>query len=245
MEWVEIFFIGLIAEGLGVAIGITLFYLFKSTNQKIIGMLFGATSGLMIAMICFDVLPAALATKEELGVFVGVLAGVGIGLCLEEFTTLLQQKLLNNVSKKLNSALLLTLGIALHNLPEGFALGSLFHTHRASVFPFAIILTMHSIPEAIAIAVSLKKANIKYLKALPLCIFLGGVMGIGAVCGYTLSNVSQAFLALILGFAAGIILYIVCQDLLPESRRVWNGRLTTIATVLGLLVGMFLIMGHV
>ena len=241
MDFLMIFLIGLVAEGMGVAIGISFFYFFNTTNKRVIGMLFGATSGLMIAMICFDVLPAGLETNEDLGVIVGVLEGVGIGLCLEELVALFQKKMLHNRYANIHSALLLTMGIAVHNLPEGFALGSLAQTHKESIFPFALILGLHSIPEAVAIAVTLKKANIKIGKALSLSVFLGTVMGMGALFGFVLSQVSTAFLALVLGFAAGIILYIVCQDLLPESRRVWNGRLTTLATVVGLLIGMFLI----
>ena len=70
---------------------------------------------------------------------------------------------------------------------------------------------------------------------------LGMCMGIGAVGGYVLSSISENLISIGLGIAAGIILYIICEELLPESKKIWNGRMTTVATILGMMLGMVLI----
>ncbi len=73
---------------------------------------------------------------------------------------------------------------------------------------------------------------------IPVC--LGLVMGVGSALGYLLSQINTSFVAMSLGMASGIILYIVCEELLPESKKIWNGRLTSIATVLGVVAGILM-----
>ena len=68
---------------------------------------------------------------------------------------------------------------------------------------------------------------------------LASIMGISALGGALLGRLGPRIMGLGLGIGAGIILYIVCEELLPESRKLWNGRMTTLAVLLGLLGGMF------
>ena len=77
--------LALVAEGGGVLTGILLLYLFHIKSKRLIGMLFGTTSGIMIAMICFDVLPHALESGENILMMIGVLMGILIGIFLEDF----------------------------------------------------------------------------------------------------------------------------------------------------------------
>lgn len=233
--------IALIAEGLGVSIGILLMYLFQIKNQRTIGMLFGATSGIMIAMICFDILPEALKMGSNSLVIVGAGIGMCLGLLLGDFTEMMSKKLNVFKNRKMSIAFILLLGIAIHNIPEGFALGTIAVSSRETLLKFAFVICIHSIPEAIAITIPLKAggASKKILFFMPFA--LGGIMGIGAVIGYMMSQILSSFITVALGLAAGIILYIVCEELLPESRKVWNGRMTTIATIIGILIGMLLV----
>lgn len=233
--------LALIAEGSGVAIGIILLYLFDIKSKRIIGMLFGATSGIMIAMICFDVLPEALHTNENTLVIIGVVIGILVGLLLQDITLYFEAKAKHLHSKMLGTAFVLFIGIALHNIPEGFALGSLAHTSNETIIKFAWVISLHSIPEAIAVAIPFKEAHIKKSTLCLIPFLLGSIMGIGAILGATLSQISGYFVVVALGSAAGIILYIVCEELLPESRKVWNGRMTTVATIIGIIIGMLLV----
>lgn len=241
MEAIKVGALALLAEGLGVAIGILLLYLFNIKNKRIIGMLFGATSGIMIAMICFDILPEALHTNQNTLVILGAGIGICLGLLLEDFTEVIQLKLKSFNSKMMGTAFILLLGIGIHNIPEGFALGTVAVTSADTLLKFAFVICLHSIPEAIALAIPLKAANTNKKLLFSVPIILGSIMGVGAILGYLLSQIASGFITTALGIAAGIILYIVCQELLPESRRIWNGRMTTVATILGILLGMFLV----
>ncbi|OON96040.1 MAG: zinc permease [Epulopiscium sp. Nele67-Bin005] len=234
------FSIAFLAEGLGVAIGIILLYIFKIQDKRIMGMLFGATSGIMIALICFDVLPNALSLNQNLFVFFGVTLGIGIGLSLNKVTYLIEKGLHINGNKNMQTGMALLMGIAIHNIPEGFAIGALANGSIETITNFAIIVCLHSIPEAIAIAIPLKEAGVRKRFLLQIPIVLGAVMGVGAIGGYVLSQITTSFIAISLGLTAGIILYIVCDELVPEARHIWNGRMTSVATVFGILAGMMM-----
>lgn len=233
--------LALVAEGGGVLTGILLLYLFHIKSKRLIGMLFGTTSGIMIAMICFDVLPHALESGENILMMIGVIIGILIGIFLEDFTELLGDKFGVGHNKKMHTGLILLLGIAIHNIPEGVALGTLAATSPETILKFAFVIGIHSIPEAIAVAIPLKIAKTPYKTIAMIPPVLGGIMGVGAFCGFIMSQMASFFITVMLGLAAGIILYIVCQELLPESRKIWNGRLTTIATVVGIILGMLLV----
>lgn len=241
MEALKVGLIALVAEGVGVAIGILLLYIFNIKNKRMIGMLFGATSGIMIAIICFDILPEALQANANLLVVLGAGIGICLGLLLGDFTELMRQKISIFNSKMAGTAFILLLGIAIHNIPEGFALGTLAISAPEALSKFALVICLHSIPEAIAIAIPLKASGTKKKLIFMIPLLLGSIMGIGAIIGFLLSQIAESFIAVALGIAAGIILYIVCEELLPESRKVWNGRMTTVATIIGILIGMFLV----
>ncbi|MGL4798965.1 MAG: ZIP family metal transporter [Cellulosilyticaceae bacterium] len=232
-----------VAEGLGVLIGIVLLYLFHIEDKRLIGMLFGCTSGIMIAMICFDILPEAMHMGNQKLVLLGVGAGVLGGVLLEDISQDIVSRMAIKKRDKLGTGIILLIGIAMHNIPEGFALGTLALTSPDTVLQFAVIICLHSIPEAIAIAIPLKLAKVKKRNLFFIPVMLGAVMGVGAVLGYLMSQIATGLIAFALGSAAGVILYIVCDELLPESRKVWNGRMTSIATVIGIVMGMLLVYG--
>ncbi len=241
MDAVQAFWMALLAEGIGVAIGVLLLYVFNIQSKRLIGMLFGCTSGIMIAMICFDILPEALQMANPMILLLGVGAGVLVGLLMEDWSHELVGKLPIKQTGSMGTAVVLLVGIALHNIPEGFALGTLAMTAPESVMQFAVVICLHSIPEAIAIAIPMKFSQVKKRWLVCIPFLLGSVMGIGAFCGYLLSKIAVGLIAFALGSAAGIILYIVCDELIPESRKIWNGRMTSIATVLGVILGMLLV----
>lgn len=242
MDVMRVGIIGFLAESIGLSMGMMALYAFQIKNGKSMGMLYGGTSGLMLAMICFDVLPDALEKGRMDLVFCGIIIGALLGILLDEAVEALEHKSSKMQLKHIErTGLILILGIAIHNIPEGFALGTIAHTSMDSISRLAIIMAMHSIPEGIALAIPFKKANTSLIILLGMAIYLGAMMGIGAVLGYTLSGFSEHLISTGLGVAGGIILYIVCGELIPESRKIWNGRLTTIATIAGLMGGILLL----
>lgn len=235
--------IGVIAEGIGVTTGVMLYALLNIRNKKMQGMMMGLAAGLMTAIICFDILPGAFAQGGVLITLIGVVIGLSIGLSLENITSTFTNKLYTNKSKSVKTGVVLTLAIALHNVPEGIALGTLFAISPQTGIKVALIVMLHSIPEGMAIAIPLKKGGVEGKTLGVICATLAFLMGIGAMLGFIASSLSPIILTLAMGFAAGVILYVVCEELIPESKEVWNGRLTTVAVVLGIIIGILMTVG--
>lgn len=241
MDFMNAGLMGFISEGFGLLTGILCLYGLKIKDGKVMGMLYGGTSGLMLAMICFDVLPEALNKGRMDLVFCGMMIGMLMGIWLDDFVEHLEKKNSKMNSKVDRTGIILALGIAIHNLPEGFALGTLAHTDMESIRRFTLILALHSIPEGIALAIPFKKARTPLMVLVMMAMSLGTMMGIGALLGYLLSGLNAKLISIGLGIAGGIILYIVCGELIPESRKIWNGRWTTISTIMGIMVGILLL----
>lgn len=241
MELIKVGLLGLLAEGGGLSLGILLLYLFHIKKERLIGMLFGGTSGLMLAMICFDILPEGLERGRIDLVFIGIMIGVLLGTLLDDVVPQIQSRLGQKESFLSKMGLILSIGIALHNLPEGFALGTISTVDGESIIHFTLILALHSVPEGIALSIPFKQGGTPLFKMLLMAIALGVCMGIGAIGGFILSGINDRLVSTGLGVAAGIILYIICEELLPESKKIWNGRMTTIATILGMMLGLLLL----
>lgn len=226
--------VGFIAEGVGVTTGVLLLVLLKFQSKRLQGMMMGLAAGLMTAIICFDVLPEAFKQGGVLVTLIGLVIGLSVGLSLDNIAA---------QSKKVKTGMVLTMAVALHNIPEGIALGTLLAISPKIGIKVALIVSLHSIPEGMAIAIPLVKGGIKEKTLGAICVILSTLMGIGAMIGFVISSLSPILLTLAMGFAAGIILYVVYEELMPESKEIWNGRLTTVAVVLGIMIGIIMTIG--
>lgn len=235
--------IGVIAEGVGVTTGVVLYTFLNIRNKRLQGMMMGLAAGLMMAIICFDILPSAFAQGGVLIALIGVIIGLGMGLSLENITSVFTNRLYTKRPSSVKTGIVLTMAIALHNIPEGIALGTLFAISPQTGIKVALIVMLHSIPEGIAIAIPLQQGGVQGKTLGVICATLASFMGIGAMVGFVASSLSPIVVTLAMGFAAGVILYIVCEELIPESKEVWNGRLTTVAVVLGIIFGILMTVG--
>ena len=131
-------------------------------------------------------------------------------------------------------------GIALHNLPEGLAIGSGFTAYEAYGLGLSIVIALHDIPEGIAMAIPLNIAGVGKFKVFLYTLLAAVPTGIGALIGYLLGEISQIFISICLGFAGGAMLYITCGELMPESRDLYRGRISTLGIILGIIAGIFI-----
>ena len=235
--------VGFIAEGLGVTTGIFLFILLKFKSRRLQGMMMGLAAGLMTAIICFDILPEAFQQGGIIITLMGVIFGLGVGLSLDNITAAFHYQLPSGNSHYVKTGIVLTMAVALHNIPEGIALGTLLAISPRTGMKVALIVLLHSIPEGMAIAIPLKRGGIKQKTLGAICVLLSTLMAIGVMIGFIVSSLSPILVALAMGFAAGVILYVVCEELMPESREIWNGRLTTVAVIFGIIMGMMMTIG--
>ena len=231
-------FFGTFGTTLGGIIGI----FFKSTSNKFLSFILAFASGLMMAIICFDLIPEALKISNILNVILGIIAGI----CIMVFCDLIVAKKFtyskkNETAKErlLKTGIIVSIGLAIHNFPEGLAIGSGFEASITLGIGLAIAICLHDIPEGISMAVPMKSGGMKKHKVLLLVILSGITTGMGAFFGAIVGSISEQVIAMCLSFAAGAMLYIVSGELVPESNRLHMGRLTALGNMFGFIVGIF------
>jgi ZIP family zinc transporter len=140
----------------------------------------------------------------------------------------------------IQTGILTAIAIALHNLPEGFAVGSGFEASARLGLTLTMVILIHDIPEGMAMAIPMRVGGMKRLNTFLLTVLSGTPMGIGALVGAALGGVSRNSIAVSLGFAGGAMLYIVYGELVPQSKRIYSGRLSSLGNVFGIICGLFI-----
>lgn len=231
-------FFGTFGTTLGGIIGIT----FKSTSKKFLSFILALASGLMMAIVCFDLIPEALGITKISNTILGILAGIVIMIfCNIIVERKLRGKTLskNNVNTMLKTGIIVSLGLAIHNFPEGLAIGSGMEASFKLGINLAVAICLHDIPEGISMAVPMKAGGASKTKIMIYIVLSGITTGIGAFFGAIVGKVSQDIIGICLSFAAGAMLYIVSGELTPEANNLYRGKMTAIGNILGILLGIF------
>ncbi|MBB1077649.1 ZIP family metal transporter [Rhodoferax sp. 4810] len=222
----------------------------RSIGQKLEDSMLGFAAGMMLAASAFSLLLPGLEAGAEilasrpLGALV-VVAGMALGvllmLGLDAFTPHEHDKTgpCGPGYERCDRVWLFVFAIALHNLPEGMAIGVSFSQGDMSVgLPLAIAIALQDIPEGLAVALALRAAGF----APGLSVLVAGASGLmeplGALLGVGLSSGMALAYPLGLGLAAGSMLFVVSHEVIPQTHR--NGHQTP-ATI-GLMIGFALMM---
>jgi ZIP family zinc transporter len=207
-------FFGTFGTTLGGIIGIFI----KKNSNKFLSFILAFASGLMMSIICFDLIPEALGISGILSVMFGVM----IGIVLMIFCDIMVAKKfsLKSVQQKkknygdlnlLKTGIIVSIGLAIHNLPEGLAIGSGFEVSLKLGLSLAIAICLHDIPEGISMAVPMKNGGMKASKVIFYVILSGVTTGVGAFFGAIVGSISKNIIAICLSIAAGAMLYIVSR----------------------------------
>lgn len=246
--------IGLLVGLVGTGIGGLLVCWVKKPGERLPGLLMGLSGGIMVSMVLFDMIPEA---AEQCGIWSMILwmALGGLAVFLAhlaiphshdvhqgDVAKLAQAK--NDPKRMVQMGLLMMGGIALHNLPEGLVIGSGFAGGAKTAefgMGFSILLLLHNIPEGLALAVPLKLGNVRSTMIFLLALLTGLPIGLGALAGYLIGDISEAFIGCCIAFGAGAMLYITVKELLPEafSRKHRAGTLMMLGA--GILIGWLMV----
>ena len=228
-------FFGTFGTTLGGIIGCT----FNKVSNKFLSFILSFASGLMMSVICFDLIPEAIQLSNILISVIGILFGIFTMILCD---LLVQNKFNRNIKLKYNSLLktgiIISIGLAIHNFPEGLAIGSGFDVSAKLGIGLAVAICLHDIPEGISMAVPMKNGGMAIWKVLLYVIMSGITTGIGACFGAIIGNISQTIIAISLGFAAGAMLYIVSGELIPESNKLYKGRISAVGNMIGFIIGI-------
>lgn len=225
---------GIAGTGIG---GLAAFFVNRITN-RILGFILEFSAGLMTSVVCFELIPKAFELGGVPYSLAGILSGIVIIVGIENYIK--NSRVLKTGKNKglLQTGILMAIAIALHNFPEGFAVGSGFEASLSLGFTITAVIIIHDIPEGIAMAVPMRAGGFSRVKAFIYTVLSGVPMGLGALFGSLLSGISKGFIAACLGFAGGAMLYIIYGELVPESKRLYLGRLSSLGNVAGILCGI-------
>lgn len=233
--------IGLFFGTFGTTVGGILGVKLKNPSNRLLSFVLALASGLMTSIICFDLIPEALEISEFTNVLIGICLGI-ICMILCDIKVQRAFNRSNNLNKKSNSLLktgiIISVGLAIHNFPEGLAIGSGFGASIALGYSLAIAIALHDIPEGISMALPMKHGGIKTSKVILYVILSGITTGIGAFFGAIVGNISTKVISMCLAFAAGAMLYIVAGELIPEYNKLYHGRISAIGNMLGIVLGI-------
>ena len=247
------------------ALGATLVFFFKSSNRKALDMCLGFTGGVMIAASFWSLLSPAIATVEkqqELGITnLPIWFAPAVGFFLGAlFLYFLDKKvphlhLFESVENAegpktdLKKTELLVLAIALHNIPEGLAVGVAFGAlasgmdigmEMGGAIALAIGMGLQNAPEGFAVSMPLRRQGLSKFKSWQWGQLSAIVEPIFAVIGAAIVISVYPILPYALSFAAGAMIFIVIEEVIPESQRGGNADLASIGLILGFIVMMIL-----
>ncbi len=229
--------LGLFFGTFGTTIGGIIGVVIKRNSNKFLSFILSLASGLMMSIICFDLIPEALEISDILHILIGIILGIIVMIICDLFV----QNKFSNKSKGstlLQTGIIVSIGLAIHNFPEGLAIGSGFESSLKLGLSLALAIAIHDIPEGISMAVPMKNGGMKVSKVIYLVVLSGITTGIGAFFGAIIGSISEQIIAICLSFAAGAMLYIVSGELVPESNKLYKGRMTAVGNMLGFLLGI-------
>ena len=240
------------------AAGASMVFFFKTINKKILNSMLGFAAGVMIAASFWSLLKPAIDMSEETGsnpwipAVSGFLAGGAFLLLIDKILPHLHLGLPKEKAEGIKTtwhrSVLLVLAITLHNFPEGLAVGVAFgalaHTPDLGILTGAITLAvgigLQNFPEGAAVSIPLRREGFSRLKAFNYGQLSGVVEPIAGVLGAYLVLTINPLLPYALSFAAGAMIFVVVEELIPESQTGNETDLSTIGAMLGFATMMLL-----
>ena len=165
----------------------------------------------MTAIICFELIPEGLELTGLFTTISSIIAGIIIMIMCDNTIKRKFELKREGSNSLLKTGIIIGIGLAIHNFPEGLAIGSGFGTSITLGYSLAIAILLHDIPEGISMSIPMKTGGMRRSKALMYTILSGITTGIGAFFGSLVGSVSGRMIGICLAFAAGAMLYIVSR----------------------------------
>lgn len=235
-------------------LGASIVFFFKKVKKGVMDALLGFSAGVMIAASFWSLLSPAIEMAEGfkmnawLITFCGFFCG-GLLLFLgDKFYNFISEKKKFSGNVKIKRCLMLIFSITLHNIPEGLVVGVAFGSLAygiegatlAAAITLAIGIGLQNFPEGSAVSLPLRREGLSRRKAFFFGQLSGVVEPIAAVIGALLVLKIQTLLPFLLSFAAGAMIYVVVEELIPESQSNSKKDLMALFTLVGFSIMMIL-----
>jgi len=220
-------------------------------------------AGVMVSIVCFGLVPEAFELGGILVSILGLILGIVVIMILNRLVDKIteirrndpkaqlhlkvhrtheelyhESQLIKDPTRMLRSGMLILIAIALHNVPEGTAIGAGgIHDFQLGVL-LTLIIAIHNIPEGMAIAAPLLAGGINKWKVVFFVSLAGATTLLGGFIGILAGGISDLAVALSLSAAGGAMLYIVFGEIMPQSVIMTRNRTASIVTLFGIIVGL-------
>ncbi|MDD4840252.1 MAG: ZIP family metal transporter [Clostridia bacterium] len=158
--------------------------------------------------------------------------------CENGFISNSQNKTKNSLFK---AGLVMLLAIALHNFPEGMAIGSSGVASTTTGIIVALVIAVHNIPEGMCIAAPLASGGVGKVKTVLLTALAGGATFIGAIIGILIGGISPIATGVCMGLAGGAMLYVTFGEIIPQVILMEEGRIPSVSTLSGILCALVIV----
>ena len=250
-------FLGLAIPFLGTTLGAAMVFLMKKEmNKKVEKILLGFASGVMIAASVWSLLIPSIEMTETQGKVAWIPAAIGFLLGIVFLLVLdsvvphmhLESEKPEGMKSKLKKTTMMVFAVTLHNIPEGMAVGVTFAgalaqntgITMAGAFALAVGIAIQNFPEGAIISMPLKSEGVSKSRAFLYGTLSGIVEPIGALITILLTNAVVPILPYLLSFAAGAMIYVVVEELIPESQDGEHSNIGTIGVAIGFTIMMIL-----
>jgi ZIP family zinc transporter len=240
------------------AFGAAVVFWRRDMSRKVLDWMLGFAAGVMIAASFWSLLAPAIALSEDSGVPGWVPAAIGFlsgGIVLRLIDRILPHLHLGlpvseaeGIKTGWKRTTLLVMAITLHNIPEGLAVGVAFGAAAAGVpsatiagaLVLALGIGIQNFPEGVAVSLPLRREGLSPFKSFWLGQLSGFVEILAGVAGAALAFQGRAILPYALSFAAGAMIFVVVEEVIPESQQGDHADLATMGTMLGFAIMMVL-----
>ena len=241
-----IIFLTALGVGGATIIGALLGFIIKKPSQKFNDIILSFAAGVMLAAAIIGLILPSLDENNYFSIII-TLVGIFLGaLCINLIDKLVPH--LHRISgtdienhpdktNQLSKVLLFIIAIAIHNFPEGLAAGVSFGSDNIASFITVVGgITLQNIPEGMVIIAPMIAVGMSKKKTFLIALSTGIVEVIGVILGYFTISISNAILPFALSFAGGTMLYVISDEMIPETHAHGNERASTYALLFGFAV---------
>lgn len=236
------FLLSLLA-GLATALGGIIVCCVRKFSTKTLGFGLGFSGGVMIVIAFMSLLFKALEIGPYIIAVSSFIAGAIIMLLLDVFIP--HQYIFKETGIKsekkfrlIKLGILVSLGITLHNFPEGAVVGIGYTVLPAFGIMLALAIALHNIPEGIAVAVPLRAAGIKKRRIFLITLLSGIAEPIGAVIALLFLHTIPGILPIAMGFTGGVMVHLTMDELIPVAKQYGHPHVVSIGIILGMALAM-------
>jgi ZIP family zinc transporter len=242
-------FLASILAGLATGVGALPALFFKDISQKLFNSLLGAAAGVMLAATAFSLLVPGMDYGEQIWPGKGLLivsAGMLLGALFlhfadEKLPHLHFDAVADESLDSLQKISLFIVAITIHNFPEGMSVGVSFGSgDMKNGFVLAIAIALQNLPEGLAVALPLVGLGYNKWKAVAIATLTGLVEPVGGLLGITMVTIFSSVLPIAMGFAAGAMLFVISEEIIPETHAKGRSRIATFSLMVGFIIMMIL-----